>query len=174
METFYWKESLKEYIIEFTSIKLKVRKVKIAPHVILAHESALRKLPVLYDVPRTACKSFTIPGTTPSLVKDNLFNGQVPKRLIVFMSKSSAANGSYTTNPFNMDLFLLSSIGVYLDGEQIPSKAIQMKLRGNDKRFLEGFETLFLGTGKFHKDTGNHITREDYYCKRFSLGATTT
>ncbi|KAK3728017.1 hypothetical protein QZH41_000111 [Actinostola sp. cb2023] len=156
-------EGGKEYQIIFTSIKLKVRKVKIANHVIVAHESALSKVPAVYGVPRSVCKSFTIPGTTPSLVKDNVFNGQIPKRLIVFMNKSTATNGSYTSNPFNMDLFSISSIGVYVDGEQSPSKPLKLNLTGTNKMYLESFQTLFTGTGKFHDDAGNLITRDDYH-----------
>jgi len=156
-------EGGKEYQIIFTSIKLKVRKVKIANHVIVAHESALSKVPAVYGVPRSVCKSFTIPGTTPSLVKDNVFNGQIPKRLIVFMNKSTATNGSYTSNPFNMDLFSISSIGVYVDGEQSPSKPLKLNLTGTNKMYLESFQTLFTGTGKYHDDAGNLITRDDYH-----------
>ncbi|KAK3706235.1 hypothetical protein QZH41_000390 [Actinostola sp. cb2023] len=142
---------------------LKVRKVKIANHVIVAHESAFSKVPAVYGVPRSVCKSFTIPGTTPSLVKDNVFNGQIPKRLIVFMNKSTATNGSYTSNPFNMDLFSISSIGVYVDGEQSPSKPLKLNLTGTNKMYLESFQTLFTGTGKYHDDAGNLITRDDYH-----------
>ncbi|KAK3736565.1 hypothetical protein QZH41_003140 [Actinostola sp. cb2023] len=156
-------EGDKEYQIIFTSIKLKVRKVKIANHVIVAHESALSKVPAVYGVPRSVCKSITIPGTTPSLVKDNVFNGQIPKRLIVFMNKSTATNGNYTSNPFNMDLFSISSIGVYVDGEQMPSKPLKLNLTGTNKMYLESFQTLFTGTGKYHDDAGNLITRDDYH-----------
>jgi hypothetical protein len=156
-------ETGKEYQITFTSVKLKVRKVKVANHVIAAHETTLSKVPAVYGVPRTLCKSFTIPGTTPSLVKDNVFNGQIPKRVIVFMNKASATNGSYTANPFNMDLFSISSIGEYIDGEQMPSKPLKLTLTGNDKKYLESFQTLFTGTGKYHDDSGNHITRADYH-----------
>jgi hypothetical protein len=130
-------ETGKEYQIIFSSIKLKVRKVKIANHVITGHELALNTSPAIYTVPRTLCKSYSIPGTSISIVKDNIFNGQIPKRVIVFISKSAASNGSYTLNPFNMDLFSLSSIGVYVDGEQMPSKPLKLKLSGKDKKYLE-------------------------------------
>lgn len=156
-------EAGKEYQIVFTSIKLKVRKVKIANHVLVAHETALSKSPAVYGVPRTVCKSFTIPGTTPSLVKDNVFNGQIPKRLIVFMNKSAATNGSLTLNPFNMDLFSISTLGVYVDGEQTPAKPLKLNLTGNDKKYLESYQTLFTATGLFHDDSGNEITRNDYH-----------
>ena len=162
-EYFLMSEEDKEYQIMFTAIKLKVRKVKVANHVVMAHETALGKVPAVYSVPRTLCKSFTVPGTTPSLIKDNIFNGQIPKRLIVFMNRSSATNGDYTKNPFNMDLFNLSTIGVYIDGEQTPSKPLKLKLSGNDMKYLEGFQTLFTGTGKYHDDSGNQITRSDYH-----------
>jgi len=155
-------ETGKEYKIDFTSVKLKVRKIKIANHVILAHENALKTTPAMYEVPRTVTKTFTIPGTTLSIVKDNIFNGQIPNRLIVFMNKSSASNGSLTRNPFNMELFGISSIGVYVDGEQIPGKPLKLKLSGTSKKYLEGYQTLFTGTGKYNNDSGNNIQATDF------------
>ena len=156
-------ETDKQYEMVFNSVKLKVQKIKVAPHITIAHETALMKAPALYAVPRTVCKSYTIPGTTPSLVKDNVFNGQIPKRLVLFMTKAGAVNGQYTSNPFYMELFALSSVGVYVDGEQLPSKPISFKLTKTGGKYLEGFQTLFTATGKFHTDHGNYITRSDYY-----------
>ena len=62
-----------------------------------------------------------------------------------------------TRNPYT------TSIGVYVDGEQTPSKPLKLNLTGNDKKYLESFQTLFTGTGKYHDDAGNHITRDDYH-----------
>lgn len=162
-EYFIMSDETKEYKIDFTSIKLKVRKVKVSNHVVVAHQAAINKSPAVYYVPRTTCKSFTIPGTTPSLVKDNVFNGQIPKRLIVFMTRATATNGNLKMNPFNLKLFDISSIGVYVDGEQAPCKPLKLSLSGNDKKFLESYQTLFTGTSKYHDDAGNMITRADYY-----------
>ena len=156
-------EAGSDYLINLTSVALKVRKIKVAPHVTLGHEAALMKSPAYYPIRRTVCKSFTIPGTTPSLIKDNVFNGQIPKRVVLGMVKSSAVNGGYRTNPFNFDLFSMSSIGVYVDGEQAPGKPIKLKLTDTGGQFMEAYQTLFTGTGKFHSDQGNNITRNDYW-----------
>ena len=145
-EYFIISEEDKENKIDFSAMKLKVRKVKISNHIVLAHEAALSKSPAVYEIPRTLCKSFTIPGTTPSL----------------FMTKAAATNGSYTSNPFNMSLFSISSIGVYVDGEQAPGKPPKLNLTGNDEKYLEGYQTLSTGTGKYHDEAGNQISRSDY------------
>jgi len=155
-------ETGKEYKIDFTSVKLKVRKVKVANHVILAHENALKTSPALYEVPKTITKTFTIPGTTLSLVKDNIFNGLIPDRVIVFMNKSSASNGNLQHNPFNMELFGVQSVGLYIDGEQAPAKPLKLKLTGTNKKYLESYQTLFTGTGKYKGDSGNSIPAADF------------
>ncbi|XP_028405739.1 uncharacterized protein F54H12.2-like [Dendronephthya gigantea] len=73
-----------------TDVYLKIRKVKVNPDITIAHELALKKGPAIYPIRRVDCKSFIIPGGNPSLHKDNIFNGLVPKSLIVGMVASAA------------------------------------------------------------------------------------
>ncbi|XP_046860942.1 uncharacterized protein F54H12.2-like [Xenia sp. Carnegie-2017] len=74
---------------------LKVRKVKVNPSISLAHEVALKKGPAIYPVRRVDCKSFIIPSGNPSLQKDNLFNGLVPKSFVFGLVESASFNGAY-------------------------------------------------------------------------------
>ncbi|XP_031563671.1 uncharacterized protein F54H12.2-like [Actinia tenebrosa] len=153
----------KEYVINLTSAVLKVRKMEIAPHIIMAHEAALMKSPACYTIRRTECKAFTIPGTTPSITKDNVLDGQIPKRFVVGLVRASAVNGHLKQNPFEFKLFGMSSIGVYIDDEHAGGKLMKLKLTANGGHFIEAYQTLFTGTGKFRLDNGNSITRSDYY-----------
>ncbi|XP_046839016.1 uncharacterized protein F54H12.2-like [Xenia sp. Carnegie-2017] len=117
---------------------LKVRKVKVNPSISLAHEVALKKGPAIYPVRRVDCKSFIIPSGNPSLQKDNLFNGLVPKSFVFGLVESISING-----------------------ESVPFKPINLSF-GANPRFIEAFLSQFSGTGKMYYDTGNGITREDF------------
>jgi hypothetical protein len=68
-----------DYRVKLIDAYFKIRKVKVNPSISMAHEIALKKGPAIYPIRRVECKSFIIPAGNPSLRKDNLFNGLVPK-----------------------------------------------------------------------------------------------
>ena len=81
--------------VKLTEAYLKVRKVKVSPSVSIAHELALKKGPAIYPVRRVECKTFIIPAGNPSLRKDNLYNGLVPKTFVFGMVDSAGFSGDY-------------------------------------------------------------------------------
>lgn len=78
---------------------------------------------------------------------------------------NSAFNGSLTKNPFNFENYGINSFSLYIDGQQIPSKALQPSF--NNNIFTSAYHTLFSGTGIHFLNEGNAISREQYakgYC----------
>lgn len=157
-------ETSPNYKIGIQSANLKVRAVKISPTLQLQHLTELKKgVNAIYPVRRTDCKTYTIPLGNPSIHKGDLFNGQVPKRVVLAMVDSDAFNGSYTKNPYNFQLYGATSISLTIDGEQRPFKPIALKLaQATERNFMEAYQTLFSGTGRLYTDSGIDIAREDY------------
>ncbi|CAB4021329.1 hypothetical protein BSL78_29952 [Paramuricea clavata] len=146
-----------DYRVKLIDANLKLRKVKVNPSVSLAHEVALKKGPAMYPIRRVECKSFIISAGNPSLRKDNVFNGLVPKSVILGLVESAAFNGGLKTNPFNFQHFNMSSLSVSVNGEPIPFKPIQLSF-GANPQFIEAFLTQFSGTGKMYYNIGNGIS----------------
>ena len=142
-----------EYRVKLTEAYLKIRKVKVNPSITMAHEIAF------YPIRRVECKSFIIPAGNPSLVKDNVFSGLVPKIFVFGLVESEAFNGAYKKNPYNFQHFNMSSVALSVDGEAMPFKPIQLSF-GENKRFVEAFSTLFSGTRKIYCSMGNDISRD--------------
>ena len=153
--------------VKLVDVYLKVRKVKVNPSRAMSHEVALKKSPAVYPVRRVDCKSFIIPSGNPSLQKDNLFNGLVPKSLVVGLVASAAFNGAYKLNPFNFQHFNVSSLGISVNGESLPSKPFKLSF-GNNPRYIEAFLSQFAGTGKMFLNAGNGIDRDEFL-KGFAL-----
>ena len=84
-----------DFKVKLVEVYLKVRKVKVSPSVYLAHEVALKKGPAYYPIHRVECKSFIIPAGNPSLQKDNVFSGFVPRSFIFGLVESAAFNGDF-------------------------------------------------------------------------------
>lgn len=150
-----------DFRVKLIDAYLKVCKVKANPSVSLAHEVALKKGPAMYPIRRVECKSFIIPAGNPSLQKDNVFSGLVPRSFVFGLVESAAFNGGFKKNPFNFQHFNMSSLGITVNGEAIPFKPIQLSF-GANSRFIEAFCTQFSGTGKMYYNTGNGISREEF------------
>jgi hypothetical protein len=150
-----------DFRVKLTDAYLKICKVKVNPSVSVAHEIALKKGPAIYPICRVECKSFIVPAGNPSLRKDNLFNGLVPKTFLFGMVESDAFNGALKKNPYNFQHFSVSSIGITVNGEKMPFKPLQFSY-GAAPKYIEVFTTLFSGTGKMYHNTGNNISREEF------------
>ena len=149
-----------DYRVKITDAYLKIRKVKVSSSISVAHELALKKGPAIYPIRRVECKSFIVAGGNPSLRKDNVFNGLVPKTFVFGLVESEAFNGAYKKNPFNFQNFTVSYVGVSVNGQEIPFRPL--KLSYANSKFIEAYATLFSGTGKMNYDAGNDISRQEY------------
>jgi hypothetical protein len=88
------------YKVVIQSAVLKVRQVKVSPTIKLEHARELQGGDTAkYPIRRTECKAFTIPSGNPSIHKGDLFNGNIPTRVVLGMVDSTAFNGSYAKKP---------------------------------------------------------------------------
>jgi hypothetical protein len=152
-----------EIIIE--DAELFVRKVKISPSVLLGHARALSLGTAKYPITRVEVKTVTVPAGVHNKTLDSLFTGQMPTRCIVALVNNNAFNGSYPTNPFKFEHYNLSYFSFYMDGQQIPSKPFTPNFE--DNLYIRAYNSLFDGSGIFHKDVGMDISRDDFakgYC----------
>ena len=113
-----------------------------------------------YAITRTTPKVFTVPRGQQSQHIDNIFLGEIPKHIAVFMMDNDSYNENYKKNPFNFKHYNLTQIGISVNGEEVPFKPL--KLNFDDKLLVTAYNTLFSGTGKLHGNSGSIIKREDY------------
>ena len=141
-----------DYRVKLTEAYLKIRKVKVSPSISIAQELALKKGPALYPARRVECKTFIILAGNPSLRKDNVYNGLVPKTFVFGMVDSAAFIKTYTT----------SFLGVTVNGEEVPFRPLQLSYAAANPRYIEAYLTMFSGTGKLFYNAGNDISCDDF------------
>jgi len=143
-----------------TDATLLLHKVRLSPPVMLGHVKALEKATVKYPITRVDMKTATLSAGVQSKSIDNLYLGQMPKRVVIGLVDSAAYNGNRELNPFKYEHFDLNFLSLYVDGQQIPS----IPLTPNFERaeYLACYETLFSGTNIHFRDEGNHIDRSEY------------
>ena len=140
-----------------------IRKVKVNPTVSLMIAESLRNTPAKYPIRKTEIKIFNITTGALSFSQDNIFTGQLPERVVLAIADNDAYNGSYAKNPYNFKNYDVRFLGVFADGSQVPQKPLQLKYSAaGGQGFIQGYQSLFSGTGKMLGDHGNQISRDDY------------
>ncbi|XP_072041591.1 uncharacterized protein F54H12.2-like [Amphiura filiformis] len=120
-----------------------------------------------YPIRRVDVKSFSIPQGNLSFVRESLFTGQIPRRIIFGLVDNTAYNGAYAKNPYFFKHFNLNYLALHCNGETIPWKPLRPRFEEADAQpthqgHIMAYQTLFQGTSNLHKDRGVQIAREDY------------
>ena len=154
-------ETTPAYKLKLLDVVYKVAKVRVDPGVLLQHSKQLESTPVKYPLSRSVVKMNTIPNASSEFYWDNIFPQAVPDQLFVGMVKQKAVNGDYTANPFNFEHFNVTDIAVTVNGENVPSRPLQVDF-GNNRNYIPAYVRLFESCGKWNKDAGLYISREDF------------
>ena len=116
--------------------------------------------PALYPIRRVMMKSLTVPLGSLSITEENLFSGQLPKRIVIGLVDSDSFEGKYNKNPFNFKHFGLKYCSLYVNGKMVPQKPLISDF-ANDLT-LRNYFTLLESTGKAFQDSGIDVSRSEY------------
>ncbi|GFW77856.1 uncharacterized protein F54H12.2 [Trichonephila clavipes] len=141
-------------------VSLFIRKVRVNPGVILGHAKALEKTSAKYPINRVLCKVYSIPKGSMSFIQDNIFSGQMPKKLFVGCVDNEAFHGAFSKSPYEFKHFNLNFIGVYVDGQPVPHNPLELHL--SKDQYIRAYQTLFVGTDRMGQDRGIFISRKEY------------
>jgi hypothetical protein len=89
------------YMIKIKDLALFVRNVQLSPAVRMGHVKAFEKTICKYPIRRVEVKVDTVPHGNMNYVQDNMFLGQLPKRLVIGCVDSDALNWTITKIPFD-------------------------------------------------------------------------
>lgn len=145
-------------IIEHAS--LFIRKVKVSPGVLLGHMKAIAMTPAKYPINRILCKMYSISKGSFSFSQDNVFLGQMPKRIIITCVDNDAFNGTYTSNPYNLKHNNSNFIGVYVDGNPVSYKPLDPDYLNGQS--IRAYNSLLLGSEKLASNKGIYINRDEF------------
>ena len=156
------------YKVRIMEAYLYVRKIHPSPGVLLGHTQALSKMPAKFPITRKECKEIAIASGLRSVKKDNIFLGQLPKRVVVAMVDGDAAAGNYVKNPYNFKHYNVNHMQLFADGE--PVRAQPLKPNMDTADYIHCYETLYRGLNNLDGEKGCIIKRVDWN-KGYSLFA---
>ena len=152
--------------VEIEDIHLNVCKVLVTPGVMMGHNAALEVAESKYPFQRTDIHTFNIPQHSYGETLQDIWQGEVPSRLVIGMVKSSGYAGDFSINPYNFEHFDVSSVGFYVNGEPTPRQPLKLDIGDSD--YLQGLLSLYRVSGKLMENTDIGITR-DMYRSGYSL-----
>jgi hypothetical protein len=82
--------------------------------------------PSQYYLPTPAVNYYTIESGATQFMRDDLFLGRLPRKVVIMMVDTAAYHGNAEKNPFNFHHFKVSEIGLYKDGMPYPYPATKM------------------------------------------------
>ena len=153
-------ENAEDYKIKLEEASLFVRKVKVLPSCRLGIYKALSTAPARYPIRRTEQRIFSISNNITCWSQENALVGQLPRRLTIGFVRTDAFHGVYPLNPFNFQHFGLNFLALYINGKQIPSRALQPEFDGLNCDYTRSYMQMSssLGQAFTNQDCGLSYT----------------
>ena len=145
---FFDQNSPANFNLEVTDVKWYVKKVNPVESISLALESALLRNTVKYPVRRIQIKTLHLTAGRQDTPTNNLFYGQIPRRLVVGLVSSDAYHGAFGLSPFNFRHFSARSIQIQAGGKSYPPNPLTFDYANNQfvRPYIQMCEDLGLTT----------------------------
>ena len=128
-----------ELILE--SAHLKVRRVTIAPSVMLAHAMVMEKTTAKYPIKRAIVHGYPYEFNSTRFEK-SLHVGVMPTRVLVGLVHTDNVTGTFETNPYKFDHFSIRSIMLKAASASIPYST-ELNFDFDKNKYMDAYNTLF-------------------------------
>jgi hypothetical protein len=150
-----------EFKLQIVEAVLMVQKVSVIPGL---RESYIKMLeednPIPYFFRTPFINYFTIEKDSSQFMRDDLFLGKIPRRIVIGMVDTEAYHGQPNKNPFNFQDFGLTEIALYKDGMPYPRPMI--KLDTSKDQIAEAYHNFMSSLNAAYSRAVPDITIEQY------------
>lgn len=145
--------------VKILKASLYMRQVKATASYIAEIEDKLNYQNAIYPIQRTVIDTFTIPAGSQSHNKQSLFNGRLPKLVVVALLRNDAYNGAYDQNPFNFHHHNVNEVALYSSSGQVLSP---LKPDFANNCFMHSYMSLYRALNQFNQSDDFDITTNEY------------
>ena len=146
--------------IKIHKLKLTVHKVVVNPQIRVMHEQALASGRFAhYPIQQSKIKSFLINSGSTSTNITQIFNGTLPRHLMIGFVDTKGFNSTINGNPFKFGNFGISYFDLTLNGKSVRTP-FQVDFEGGQTAEL--YRWFLDNTGTKNENTTNGITHEDF------------
>ena len=152
--------SADNFKIHILGASLYVRKINVAPSVMIAHEKALEKGVIKMPIRRVDVKTFALSKGIQSNTIANAIIGQLPTRIILGLVSNDAYNGNISKNPFLFNHYNLSYLCILNGNQTIPARAYQPNFEKD--LYARSYLSLFTDLNRYHTSPDININYSEY------------
>ena len=150
-----------DFELQITDAVLMVQKVTVIQSI---KESYIKLMdeghPLHYTLETPTMNYYSLETGSSQFMRDNLFMGKVPKRIIVGMVDTTAYHGAGDKNPFNFQHFNLNEIALYKDGMPYPTPILKMDFER--KIYAEAYHNFMKALGAAYSNNVPIVKREEF------------
>jgi hypothetical protein len=154
--------------LDLKEATLHVHKSKVTPHILSAHEQALRVAPTRYPIVRCEVKRSTINVGQIDPILQNVVRGQMPRRIFVVFIDADAFNGNYAKNPYDFKNYNINYLVANIDGTSYPYQPYSPNFKKG--LYLKSYIALHHALNQHRTDCYSTIDRKDF-AKDFTIFA---
>jgi hypothetical protein len=150
-----------KFDVQLEEAMLMVQKITVVPGLRQAYNDLLLEdnaIPYFLNTPYVT--HYGIEKTVSQYVKDNLFQGRMPIRIILGMVATEAFHGRSDLNPFNFQDFGLNEVCLYMDGMPYPRPPIKMDVA--EERTSEAYHHFLSSLNGVYSRIVPNVTQEEY------------
>ena len=146
--------------IALEDVSLWIRRVKLSPAKQISFEKEIAQAPINIPISYVAMKNITIASTVSSFNQDGVFTGPLPSRIILGLVQNEAFAGSKVLNPFNFKHYKVVSIGLRVNGKNLPTRHLQPDFEKG--HVIDCYQTLFHALNRQFDNYDNAIDIPQY------------
>ena len=153
-------DPVQKYTLEVTDMKWYVRKLEVTGSVNLGIESVLSRTPAKYPLRRIEMSNMYISDGRYSVPTTPVFNGQLPRRLVIGFIEEDAFFGNQKKSPFAFKHHNVKEISIQAGGYVFPRAPIKADF-GNDQ-YVRAYVQMLEGLGIADDNKGIDINMKDF------------
>lgn len=150
----------RQYKIEVREMKLFIKKVEVLESVNLAIEATVNQYAAKYPLRRTVVTSLEVTQQRRMLPNNSIFQGQIPKRMIVACCDTDSFFGTINKSCMKFQNYGIQSIKVTAAGQVFPSHPLRLDFANN--HYVQAYVQLLEALSLANDNRGNCITKEDF------------
>lgn len=149
-----------EYKIKVSDMIWYVKRLQLAPSVHLAIESSLMKSAIKYPIRRVSMTKLQIGPGRQSTPTNSVFEGQIPRRIILGFVATDSYFGHYQKSPFVFANNKVNEIYVQAGGHVFPREPLKTDF--SKHIFARSYLSLMDTLGMTNDNRSNNVTMDDF------------
>ena len=160
-DSFLMKHEAGAFTLKITEAILMVQKVQTVPSIQNTYIQMMEEgHPIPYFLKTPSINYLTIEANQTQYMRDNLFLGRLPRKVVLCMVETEAYQGARNKNPYNFQHFGLTEVCMYKDGVPFPRPRIRMDVAAHE--CADAYHHFMASLDGAYSKWGPNITLEEY------------